>query len=132
LTFQRKDRAQVKNITTIWLPKPETKDFAAANDYLSLLFLEKDVAKLVKRLHVARPIGRAAKDILRASQLTILGPSNSHVISDLKKIRKSKLLSPILLIRGDAHNAAPLVIADGFHRVCASWYWSEDAPFPAA
>jgi hypothetical protein len=54
--------------------------------------------------------------------------THSHVISDLKKIRKGKLLSPILLIRGDAHKGAPLVIADGFHRVCASWYWSEDAP----
>jgi hypothetical protein len=118
----------VKNMSTIWLPKPETKDFAAAHDYLSLLFMDKDVAKLVKRLRVARPIDRAAKDVLRASQLTILTPSNSHVISDLKKIRKGKLLSPILLIRGDAYKGAPLVIADGFHRVCASWYWSEDAP----
>jgi hypothetical protein len=118
----------MKSISTIWLPKPETKDFAAAYNYLSLLFMEKDVAKLVKRLRVARPMDRAAKDILRASQLIILSPSNSHVISDLKKIRKGKLLSPILLIRGGARNGAPLVIADGFHRVCASWYWSEDAP----
>jgi hypothetical protein len=40
------------------------------------------------------------------------------------------LLSPVLLVRGDAWRGVPLVIADGYHRICASYYLDEDADIP--
>ena len=66
-----------------------------------------------------------AKDIFRASQLSLLGVSNSHVEKDRKKIRKGKSLSPLLLVR-DEHNGK-VVIADGYHRLCAIYEFDEDA-----
>ena len=45
-----------------------------------------------------------------------------------KKIDKGKKLSPVLLVRGNARMGVPLIIADGHHRICASWYWDEDTP----
>ena len=45
---------------------------------------------------------------------------------DLKKIRKGKALSPVLLLRGDAATGTPLTVADGYHRICASWYRDEN------
>jgi hypothetical protein len=39
-------------------------------------------------------------------------------------------LSPVLLVRGrlDAH--VPLTVADGYHRICASYHLDEDADIP--
>jgi hypothetical protein len=37
-------------------------------------------------------------------------------------------LSPILLLRGDGEH--PLVIADGYHRVCASYWIDENTDIP--
>ena len=69
-----------------------------------------------------------AKDIFRASGLSLLGVSNSHVEKDRKKIADGKSLSPILLIR-DGRNAK-VVIADGYHRLCAVYSYSEDELIP--
>ena len=112
----------------IWLPKPEAQDYKAAHDYLTLLFREADAARIVKRLRAAPIIQRQAKDLIRASQTHRLPESDLYVANDLKKIRKGKKLSPVLLVRGDARHGVTLTIADGYHRICASWYWSEDEP----
>ena len=53
---------------------------------------------------------------------------NAHVKSDLAKIAAGKKLSPILLVRGNAVDA--LQIADGYHRVCASYLTDENTPIP--
>ena len=68
------------------------------------------------------------KDVLRASDLPLLEKSDSHVAADLKRIEKKKRLSPVLLVRGDARHGVPMVIADGYHRICASYYWDESGP----
>jgi len=65
-----------------------------------------------------------AKDIFRASQLSLLGISNSHVERDRKKIKKGVPLSPLLLVRDAAHRG--VVIADGYHRLCAIYEFAED------
>jgi hypothetical protein len=75
----------------------------------------------------ARPINRAAKDLLRASTLPLLSPEDSAVARDMKKIQKGKALSPVLLVRGDAYEGAALIIADGYHRICAAYHQDEDA-----
>jgi hypothetical protein len=66
-----------------------------------------------------------AKDIFRASTLSLLGVSNSHVLKDSAKITKGTSLSPLLLVRDLAHGK--LVIADGYHRLCAVYAHDEDA-----
>ena len=55
----------------------------------------------------------------------MLGVSNAHVEKDLKKIVKGTALSPLLLVRDDANGK--LVIADGYHRMCALYGVDEDA-----
>jgi hypothetical protein len=67
---------------------------------------------------------------LRASGLALQSEENPHVAGDLKKVRKGKPLSPILLVRGDAMQGLPLIVADGYHRICASWHIDEDAAVP--
>jgi hypothetical protein len=113
-----------------WLPRPENHDYQAAEDYLSLIMSPKQAADCRQKLSNAKDdiTHRKAKDILRASQLALLGRDNKHVASDLAKVEAGKALSPILLIRGtDAH---PLIVADGYHRVCASYWLDENTDIP--
>ena len=107
-----------------WLAEVEEHDYPAAASYLALLYDEKRVAGLVKRLRAAPIVQFKAKDIFRASQLSLLGVSNSHVEKDLKKIVKGTALSPLLLVRDDANGK--LVIADGYHRMRALYGVDED------
>jgi hypothetical protein len=112
----------------IWKERPEAHDFPAALDYLTLLMEEKAARKLVTQLRKSPTVHRKAKDLLRASRLSLLPRDNFHVASDLKKIKKGKALSPVLLVRGSAAADLPLVVADGYHRICASWYRDENIP----
>jgi hypothetical protein len=115
-------------IKTIWAPKPARHDFGAAEAYLGLVFRPEAVKALVRQLRRAPTLQRAAKDILRAANLPILKKNSLHVAADLRKIRKGKKLSPVLLVAGDAERGVPLTIADGYHRIYASWYWEENTP----
>jgi len=112
----------------IWKVRPEAHDFPAALDYLSLLLEDKAARALVVRLRKAPTIHKKAKDLLRASRLPLLPRDNLHVAGDLKKLRKGKALSPVFLVRGDAGRDLPLLVADGYHRICASWYRDENIP----
>ena len=49
---------------------------------------------------------------------------------DLKKIAHKTRLSPILLVRGDIGTGRALQIADGYHRLCASYHVDEDTEIP--
>ncbi len=113
-----------------WLEVPEAHDFPAAADYLDLLADSGTVQKLTKRLQAGTIVHKKAKDILRAAQLRLLPVDNPHVVADLSKIKKGQALSPILLVRGDLVTGVPLQIADGYHRVCASYYTDENTDIP--
>ena len=113
-----------------WLDEPEAHDFDAAVDYLSLVGEPGVVEKTVAALRQAKPIYRKAKDILRAADLALLPTSNPHVKADLVKIDAGKRLSPVLLVRGSAPGGARLQIADGYHRVCASYVTDENTDIP--
>jgi hypothetical protein len=113
-----------------WLDAPEDHDYDAAADYLSLIADAATVAKTVSALKSAEPVFRKAKDILRAAQSGLLSETNVRVKTDLAKIANGKALSPILLVRGDFRTANPLQIADGYHRVCASYLTDENTPIP--
>jgi hypothetical protein len=113
-----------------WLDGPEDHDYAAAAAYLSMLAEKDAVDKTVAALKSAKPVYQKAKDILRAAHLALLPESNAHVRSDLAKISAGKKLSPILLVRGSALGGHPLQIADGYHRVCASYFTDENTNIP--
>lgn len=73
---------------------------------------------------------RKAKDILRAARLVLLPEDNAHVTSDLTKIKEGKKLSPILMVRGELARGIPEHVADGYHRVFASYYTDENTDIP--
>ena len=110
-----------------WSKRPIAGDYSAALNYLSLIFPSLQAKRLVSRLRRARPIKRAAKDLLRASALPVLSPDDVAVAKDLRKIQKGKALSPILLVQGDAPKDRRLIVADGYHRICAAYHDDESA-----
>ena len=108
-----------------WLEEPEEHDYPAAESYLRLLYSDKRVAEMVESLKLAAVVQFKAKDIFRASQLSLLGVSNSHVEKDRKKIQQGVSLSPLLLVRDE--QVGRVVIAVGYHRMCAIYGFDEDA-----
>ncbi len=115
----------MKKISEIkWLNKPNKHDYPAAASYLNLIFSDEEVNLLVEQLKKAAVTEFKAKDIFRASRLSLLGISNYHVEKDRKKIEKGIKLSPILLVR-DTQNKS-VIIADGYHRMCAVYSYNED------
>ncbi len=113
-----------------WMTFPEEHDFPAATDYLSLIFSQKQAEDLTTALKSAEVETKKAKDLLRSSGLEALPKDNVHVRKDLDKIDKGELLSPVLLVRGSAPHGVGLIIADGYHRICASYLLDEDADIP--
>jgi len=113
-----------------WKSDPDQHDYPAAHDYLSLSLSEAHATKAVEALKQAPLTRRKAKDLLRASGLTPLPNTNVHVAKDIDRVHNGQLLSPVLLVRGEASRGAPLVIADGYHRICASYFLDEDADIP--
>lgn len=111
-----------------WLKRPQAHDYVAATSYLSLLLGRARVKDVIRALAKAPMTSFAAKDIFRASQLSLLGVSNGHVRQDQRKIRAGEELSPILLVRDKKHGK--VVIADGYHRLCAVYSFNEDAVIP--
>jgi len=108
-----------------WLPDVEEHDYPAAESYLRIIYSEERVSEIIAKLRNAAILTFKAKDIFRASQLSLLDVSNSHVEKDKKKILEGKLLSPLLLLRDQQHGK--VVIADGYHRLCAIYDFNEDA-----
>jgi len=108
-----------------WLSEEEEHDYPAAESYLSLIYAEDRVAEMMARFRKVSIKEFKAKDIFRASQLSLLGVSNSHVEKDRNKIRKGISLSPLLLLRDEQNGK--VVIADGYHRLCAVYESDEDA-----
>ena len=113
-----------------WKSEPDEHDYPAAHDYLSLLLADSVADELVKTLRGVPVVHRKAKDLLRASGLELLPETNEHVKKDLAKVADGQRLSPVLLIRGDLSVGAPLTVADGYHRICASHHLDEDADCP--
>jgi hypothetical protein len=109
-----------------WKNEPDAQDFPAAENYLSLLVGHTVAGTLVDALRKQQTLDHfAAKDILRASGLPLLAADDSEVANDLKKVVKGDKLSPVLLICGE-----PLWVADGYHRICASYHLDEKTLVP--
>lgn len=113
-----------------WKGDPDPHDFPAASDFLSLALSRTETAAVVRKLKAATLAHRKANDLLRASRLPLLPIDDPEVARDLRKIRKGELLSPVLLVRGSLAKDVPLTVADGFHRISASYHLDEDADIP--
>ncbi len=108
-----------------WKDDPEKQDYPAARSYLSLLIDPSEAKKTAKALADEPDTARyKAKDVLRAAGLPLLPLDDPEVAKDLAMKAGTKL-SPVLLVRGD-----PLWVADGYHRICASYHLDEDAEIP--
>ena len=117
------DKVKIK-----WLSKPEEHDYPAALSYLSLIYNAKKAIVFVSKLKRAPISEFKAKDIFRASKLPLLGISNERFKRDERKIQTGKELSPILLVRDQTNGK--VIIADGYHRLCAVYSRNEDAVIP--
>lgn len=118
-------------MTVHWKHHVEAHDYTAANNYLSLVAGPDTAERWTESLqHVEQITAHPAKDVLRASGLPLLPPDNAHVQKDLHKIRDGEHLSPVLLIAGRL-GKHPLIIADGYHRVCAAYHTDENTDVPA-
>jgi hypothetical protein len=116
--------------TEHWQVDPDEHDFPAAATYLSLICEPALAAKIVKLLKSAPTSTYEAKDLLRASRLKLLKETNKHVASDLAKVKAGEKLSPVLLVRGRFPKNRDLVVADGYHRICASYWLNENSAIP--
>ena len=117
-----------KKVRIRWLSEPEAQDYPAAYSYLCLIYREPTAATHVNKLKRAAISQFKAKDIFRASSLSLLGISNMHVEKDQLKIKSGQGLSPLLLVRDPVNGK--VIIADGYHRLCAVYASDEDATIP--
>jgi len=117
-----------KQIEIKWLPEPDEKNYPAAESYLGLLSDDTTVKVIVSNLRTAPVSKFKAKDIFRASGLSLMGISNSQVEKNRRKIEDGNSLSPILLVRDERNGK--VIIADGYHRMCAVYSYNQDELIP--
>lgn len=117
-----------KKVRIRWSKSPAVHDYPAALSYLLLLCDEKTARAKVRRLKRATEVEFKAKDIFRASGLSLLGVSDSHIARDQRQIKAGSALSPLLLVRDTANGR--VIVADGYHRLCAVYSRDEDALIP--
>jgi hypothetical protein len=113
-----------------WSGTPAEQDYVAAVAYLSLLMDGPISRAVVDALRTAPVVNHRANDLLRAGALPLLPQDDPEVAKDLKKVKQGERLSQVLLARGLLHDNRPLTVADGYHRICASYHLDEDAPIP--
>jgi hypothetical protein len=114
-----------------WMKEPKDHDYPAAASYLSLIAGPTAVSRAVKALQEAATVTFKAKDLLRAAGLPLLPADDPEVAKELDRVRAGTALSPCLVIRGSIKNGTTARIADGYHRICASYHLSEDTAVSA-
>jgi hypothetical protein len=113
-----------------WESDAAADDYLAAGNFLRLLLAPARVTTVVDELRRARVDHHRANDLLRAAHLPLLPIDDTEVGKDLKKVKRGEKLSPVLLVRGALGTGPALTIADGYHRICASYHLNEDADIP--
>ncbi|HLY03624.1 MAG TPA: hypothetical protein VKR56_14150 [Candidatus Cybelea sp.] len=111
-----------------WFALPQKHDYPAAQSYLSLTMKPDVVKKIVAALKKAEMTAFKSKDIFRASLLSLLGVSNYHVEKVRAEMLAGQAISPLLLFR--EKTTGRVIIADGYHRLCAVYTFDEDAVIP--
>lgn len=110
-----------------WAKKPTAMELRAAGTYLSLLYPPPHCKKTEARLGRAGIATYKASDIFRASGVKF---SAQGVGAERKKMRSGKEISPLLLVRDGA--LGKVIIADGYHRLCAVYEIDEDIEVPCS
>ena len=118
----------MENTKVKWFNKPLQHDYPAARSYLSLTLAPREARTLCGKLKLAAMSEFAAKDIFRASGLPLLSASDSQVEKCRVQIIRNERLSPLLLWRDT--RCGRLIIADGYHRMCAVYSFDEEAIIP--
>jgi hypothetical protein len=108
-----------------WKEDPADHTYGAAQEYLELGMPDHTAKKLTLQLVDVEKSQFKAKDLLRASALPLLPVDNPGVDKHLTSIAEDSALSPVLLVRGIFHSGVPLIVADGYHRICAC-YWHDE------
>ena len=111
-----------------WLPEPADKDYDAAQSFLQLLYNSKKARRWAKELKAKEITEYTAKDILRASGTPMSEVRAFDWSKQQKEIDEGKPLSPILIVKQD--NGGHLIIADGFHRLCALFTNDQEVKVP--
>ena len=119
-----------KSAKLTWLQAPADHDYPAAQSFLRLVATPSQVEAISRSLSEVPTVAQHAKDILRAARLPPLPADDPEVARDLNRAGKATPLSPILLVKGNLATSVPLMIADGYHRVCASYHLNEDTEIP--
>lgn len=120
----------VQTPSEIWKDLPDEHDYPAAESFLSLLMSARRATKVADSFKDAPIEKHPAKDVLRSARLDLLPKNDPSVVRDLAKVKAGEQLSPVLMIRGDAQRGIRSVVADGYHRVCASYHLSENELIP--
>ena len=113
-----------------WAREPAADGYPTAGNYLRLLLTPEAVTAAVDELRRSSALHGRANDLLRAANLHLLPVDDAEVAKDLKKVKRGELLSPVLLVRGALASGRALTVADGYHRICASYHLDEDADIP--
>lgn len=110
-----------------WQEEPEEHNYPDAENYLTLHFSRETARGLIGRARYAGLEWFKARDILRASGHPLADQDHEQVKKTILKIHAEKFLSPVVLVRSSTR----LIIADGYHRVCAVVWHDHDARVPA-
>lgn len=84
-----------------WIRTPAEVDYDSATNYLSLLLPDETAQVAVQRLRNAPMVTRRADDLIRAGGLSALPDDDPSVARKLKDLKRGRLLSPVLCLRGD-------------------------------
>ena len=111
-----------------WLAKPEEHDYPAARSYLGL-----DLRRCGRARAGAKAPARARLAIQGEGHLPRVGPVAAGREQRARgegpqENQERQELAPLLLVR-DRQNGK-VVIADGYHRLCAVYSFDEDALIP--
>jgi hypothetical protein len=106
-------------VSPSWAPAPTEDDVRDAGWFLQLLDVPGPIT--------VDPTQQAyqAKDLLRAARLPVLSKVNAGVRKWTKRLRGGDPLPPVLLLVGSLDRDRPLIIAEGYHRVCACYLSDE-------
>ena len=107
-----------KDVT--WAAAPTDDDVADAAWFLTLLSVPGELtADPARRMY-------PAKDLLRAARLPVLALPNAGVTKWANRLHRGDEIPPVLLLAGTLDR--PLIVAEGYHRVCAAYLRDEATP----
>lgn len=101
-------------VRIVWLPEPEREALDAAGGYLELHVHPTVAMAMTDEMLRVPTVTKLVSDILRASDLPLIGVDDARVKRATCEIEDHHKMSPVLLVRG-----MPLIIADGYHLLCA-------------